>query len=153
MQKPNLQSQYAYALFIYSMGYLYSIIYAPSISTQFDSTSTSINQIHESCFVSTDNIDFSRTRGENYYIDIMDPEKKNQIKSCAVTFWSFSHIVLYMLLGMFSPDLFTETLLVGILFELYELVEYDCHDILDVGFNTAGFYIGHFISQYMYTSL
>ena len=85
-------------------------------------------------------------RGDNYYIGVTDEGKKLKLDKCLVTFWGATHFFLYFFLGMFAPDLFWQTFVVGIIFELFEKYNYGCHDVLDICLNTAGFFIGRYIA-------
>ncbi len=82
-------------------------------------------------------------RGEEYYLT-RDKYKDN--KHCLVSIWAFTHVVLYAMIGFFCPDLFYPSLIIGILFELGERI-FNCHDILDVIFNTIGFGIGYQVNN------
>lgn len=81
---------------------------------------------------------FEQLRGSNYFLG-GDIKYK---KYCILTSWSLLHVVLYFLFGWFFPSMFWETLLMGIMFELVEWLTYDCHDLLDIGWNTLGFVMG-----------
>jgi hypothetical protein len=72
----------------------------------------------------------------------MTPEKSRELNTCLTTFWSASHFALYLALGMFAPSLFWQTFAIGATFEFYEKYAFDCHDVLDVAYNSAGFLIG-----------
>lgn len=98
------------------------------------------------------------TRGKNYYgmTDESDqtssPEERAKIekKDCLVSVWAFTHIFLYIIIGFYCPDLFFPTLLIGIFFEYAEKLYSNCHDALDVVFNSIGFGIGYKINKYVF---
>jgi hypothetical protein len=85
-------------------------------------------------------------RGDNYLIGIEDPVKNERMKNCLVTFWGVAHFALYFVLGVAAPDMFWETFAIGVGFEIYENYKFDCHDVLDVGLNSAGFLLGRLFS-------
>ena len=83
----------------------------------------------------------SKTRGNMYIID-GDNKNNDRIKTCFLTFFGAMHFLLYMVIGLLVPNLFLETFIIGIAFELYEYYQYQCHDAFDIVFNTAGFLVG-----------
>lgn len=98
------------------------------------------------------------TRGKNYFTisekktNESEEEKEKHEKNskyCLVAFWAITHIGLYTLIGFFCPNLFIETFIVGALFELGEKMFYNCHDALDVIYNSIGFGIGYLIHKYV----
>ena len=140
-------TQYILAIILYTLAYIYAIEYAPIISKEKGFWPDKINSLHEKCFYSVKDGNFHKIRGENYYIGIMDEAKNKQLKDCMITFWGFSHFFLYTLLGLFCPSLFAETFVAGIIFEGYENLEYDCHDVLDVFLNSFGFMTGRILNE------
>jgi len=85
-------------------------------------------------------------RGQGYFLlnDIKHTaEQRENLKYCICTMWSMMHFFFYILLGYFSPSLFYVTLGIGILFEIVEYFTYDCHDILDILYNSLGFGVGY----------
>lgn len=89
-------------------------------------------------------------RGKGYFLlngkQSSDEEREN-LKYCFFTMWSAIHIILYTLLGFFCPSLFLVTLCIGIVFEIIECCTFDCHDILDIIYNSSGFGIGYGLHQ------
>lgn len=85
------------------------------------------------------------TRGQNFNVDSTleeeDPvkyaENKEKINTCLGTGWSALHFLLYFILGFLAPKLLWLTLIIGVLFEVFESFV-DCHDLLDVAYNTGG---------------
>ena len=69
---------------------------------------------------------------------------------CLVTIWSFTHIVLYMILGFFCPALFWLTFIIGIFFEIGECIFADCHDVMDLVYNSLGFGIGKLLNHFYF---
>jgi len=68
--------------------------------------------------------------------------------NCLVSSWNVSHILAYMVLGYFLPDFFLETLIIGIVFESIESVN-NCHDVLDVFYNSIGYLMGMALHKYL----
>lgn len=105
--------------------------------------------IYECLFSSETKISklLTSSRGTEYYLTLPKYKYLNK-KNCLVSMWAFTHLGLYTMIGLFCPDLFYCSLVVGILFELSEYITKDCHDILDVVFNTIGFGIGYQINRF-----
>ena len=74
-----------------------------------------------------------------------DSTSSDNMKHCVCTMWSLMHFLFYILLGYFSPSLFYMTLCIGIVFEIVEYFTFDCHDILDIVYNSSGFAIGYLL--------
>ena len=127
-------------LFLYIIAYIYSLVYAPMIANDKDHF---INKLHEKCLYECDVCRIITSgRGDNYYIAAMTPEKQKQLNKCLFSFWGLTHFILYVFIGYFAPDLFYETFIVGIVFEVFEFYKYDCADPLDIVWNTLGFIVG-----------
>jgi uncharacterized protein YacL len=101
------------------------------------------------------------TRGSNYYTisdihiskDLTEEEKlehKNKHKNCLISVWAFTHVFLYIIIGFYCPNLFIQCFILGAFFELVEKKLGDCHDALDVIFNSIGFVIGYHINKYIF---
>jgi hypothetical protein len=98
---------------------------------------------------------FTSCRGKNYYsisgpVKNAHPEDKalfdyNQ-KYCITSLWAFTHIYLYVLIGFFCPSLFWLTFIGGAAFEVFEYFKWGCHDIVDVLYNSLGFFIGYYLN-------
>ena len=76
-------------------------------------------------------------RGSNYTLD----DESEDLYQCLVTGYSFLHVVLYFFLGLLTPYLLPYVLLVGVGWELFEK-RMECHDQMDVAYNTIGFILG-----------
>ena len=63
-------------------------------------------------------------------------------KRCLLSGWNLAHAIFYLLLGFIAPKLFWYMAAVGIVWEVLEMVVYDCHDWLDPVYNIAGAIIG-----------
>lgn len=85
-----------------------------------------------------------RVRGSNYFLT---PSGRYS-GYCLITTWAISHIILYAILGFMFPDRFWETFAVGIIFEGAEWLVMDCHDLLDVVWNSLGFCLGYWIHKW-----
>jgi len=77
-------------------------------------------------------------RGKNYWLHA----QRKSSKYCLVTSWAICHIILYAIIGYMFPNLFWETFAIGVVYEILEWKLFDCHDVLDVLWNSIGFFIG-----------
>ena len=143
----STKNQFIAMLIVYIIAYIYAIEVAVFIQSCDDDICKSINKVQQSCIINIDGSDFSCLRGENYFIGDMDKEKAERLKSCPFTFWSFTHFFLYFILGIVCPSLFIPTFIIGILFEYYEYKELNCHDMLDILWNTSGFVLGYMVTK------
>lgn len=140
-----IYGQIIYVIILYSIAYIYSLVYAPSIATN----TTGLNKLHEKCIYGCDMCDsVTGGRGQNYYIAAMDPEKQKNLSKCLLSFWGLTHYILYVLIGYLAPDLFWETFTIGVLFEGYEYIKYDCADPLDPVWNSLGFLTGSYLRKF-----
>lgn len=137
---------------ILTFAYIYSIIYAPSIeNSSDDSFTTSIAKMNKSCLLNCkskqckDYIGIGR--GKQYFLSIPVSEQEH-IKSCIITFWGFTHFVMYFILALCVPAFYVELFFIGIGFEVYEYYNYDCHDTNDIFLNTMGILLGKFFSPF-----
>ena len=139
---------------LYTIAYVYSVHIGPEL-VGTTGWAKNLNCMNETCLVGCDtsapiswlcNISW---RGENYYINATD-DAKESIKSCLITFWGFAHWFLYACIGFLYPELFWETFTVGVGFEIYEYLRYDCHDSLDLIFNSFGFLCGRAAQAFVY---
>lgn len=150
--KPPIETQYLIAVILYIITYVYVIQIAPRISKSDNPLLSAVTKTHETCVLgvqpANDRI-FDMFRGKNYYIGNMSAVKENQLKNCLITFWGATHFNLYFCLGLFCPDLFLQTFIVGALFEAYEYANYDCHDGIDLILNSAGFLLGRTVNGLM----
>ena len=88
-------------------------------------------------------------RGKGYFLKNgkQNAEQCDNLKYCVFTMWSFMHFIFYILIGFFCPSLFFLTLSIGIIFEIFEYFTFDCHDILDVVYNSSGFGVGYLLHK------
>ena len=70
-------------------------------------------------------------------------------KTCLLSFWGLSHVILYMLIGIILPNYFVELFIIGCLFEIVEHTMFKCGDILDIIWNNIGYVIGIYIHKYI----
>ena len=95
----------------------------------------------------------TKHRGIQYYFNNRlddDIDKKIILykrKYCLVTFWSLSHIILYTLVGFFCPSLFIPSFVLGIIWEGLEKRFCNCHDLVDIMYNSIGFGIGYILNN------
>ncbi len=83
-----------------------------------------------------------RGRGSDYFISAETP-----LVDCFITLWGVTHFVLYVILGALCPSLFYETFVLGVLFEVFEKIFWEGHDLLDILLNTLGFIVGLCVNQ------
>ncbi len=81
------------------------------------------------------------TRGDTYTIG--GGYAKPQ---CLLTSWEFSHFIFHMFIGYFFN--IWVSLGLGVSFELYEVIAYDCASYIDIIANTSGCIIGAVIASY-----
>ena len=74
-------------------------------------------------------------------------EERDTKKYCIFTMWSAMHLLFYIFLGYHCPSLFCATLLLGVAFEIFEYFAFDCHDMLDIVYNSCGFGIGYLLKK------
>lgn len=127
----NLISVYLIALLAVVLGL--SVVYS-----QF---SKPLSKLFQTCWVGdTDKPTWlQKLRGNNYWLSTGGTQ---QPRYCLITSWAISHVALYAIIGYMFPDLFWQSLLIGIMYELLEWCTLDCHDVLDIGWNSLGFLIG-----------
>jgi hypothetical protein len=98
------------------------------------------------------------TRGDKYYTISGEREATNEEdkkifdfnqKYCITSLWAGTHIYLYILLGFYCPSLFWLTFFIGAAFEVFEYFKWECHDAIDVIYNSIGFGIGYYLN-YLY---
>jgi hypothetical protein len=139
-------------LTILTFAYIYSLIYAPSIeNSNDDSFTTSISKMNKSCLLNCKSDSckkyISDNRGRQYFISI-PPSEQEHIKSCIVTFWGFTHFLMYFILAMLVPAFYVELFFIGVGFEIYEYYKFECHDVNDIFLNTMGILLGKFFSPF-----
>lgn len=103
-----------------------------------------IRKIFDHCFISSPPTLYNfvkNYRGSNYYLRPQIEYTEDQ-QRCLYTSWALTHTILYFIIGFILPDLFWQSLIVGIIFEYLEDWQHDCHDILDVVWNSIGFILG-----------
>ena len=127
----------------YVVAYIYSIIIQPKIGQSLDPHLIKFNAYQDMCIVNgkyAPSFLYSG-RGKDYIIG----KDTNTLADCFVTFWGFSHFVLYVILGYYCPNKFYTTLFIGIAFEIYEWYQFNCADPLDIVFNILGFAFGRYL--------
>lgn len=106
----------------------------------FSGRAKSLENIFQKCWVGEgkDWFNLGKWRGKNYTLTLSGAMKKY----CFMTSWAITHLILYAIIGFFFPKMFWTAFLVGVLFELSEWFLLDCHDVLDLFWNSLGFFIG-----------
>jgi hypothetical protein len=84
-------------------------------------------------------------RGRRYFLTNGDGNGK--VKYCMLSLWGVLHFVLFVLIGLFVPNIGWEVLGASLVYEGGEYVLYQCHDLLDVGINMAGYLVGSFVAR------
>lgn len=133
-------------IFLFVVAYAYSLGFAPWAKTCEADWCRAANELHESCVIGCTQYTKPLTagRGADYIIG-GDGGTNQQMQNCLVTFWGFTHFMLFAMVGFIAPWLFWEMFAVGCLFEFYESVRFNCHDVLDIGLNTLGFLAGSYV--------
>jgi hypothetical protein len=139
-------------LTILTIAYIYALIYAPAIETSDDdSYTTSIAKMNKSCLLNCKSDGckkyISDNRGKQYFISI-PPSEQEHIKSCIVTFWGFTHFLMYFILALLVPAFYIELFFIGVGFEIYEYYKFECHDVNDIFLNSFGILLGKFFSPF-----
>jgi hypothetical protein len=149
----NKSLQYLLLALFYIIAYVYAIEIAPVLPHIDIPIAKKINSIHESCVVKCDaTADLvGLGRGSTYFIG--KDNNPAEMNKCAITFWGMSHYLFYSIAGFVFPDLFIETFLIGIGFELYEKHAFDCHDSLDIVLNSLGFASGWLIRRKIFDKI
>jgi len=151
MKKLSIQNQYLVfcLLLAISYAYIHYVEFYPSESFQASKLHQNITDVHGKCLFNCSELPEANgcsfcnlsVRGKSYSVR-GDEETKKRDSECFMTFWGFTHFAFYTVVGFFCPDLFWQTFTVGVGWELYEYEALDCHDTLDIVFNTAGFFTG-----------
>lgn len=137
---------------ILSIAYIYSLVYAPSIENVKDeSLSSSIAKLNKSCLINCTSKKckkyITNNRGKQYFISIPQHEQEH-IRGCILTFWGFTHFIMYFILALLVPAFYVELFVIGIGFEIYEYYKYECHDMNDIYLNTFGILLGKWLSPF-----
>jgi hypothetical protein len=85
-------------------------------------------------------------------IEKQNKNEKDNHKYCILSLWALTHIFLYMLIGFFCPDLFIPSFLIGVIYEIVEKYSFECHDALDIFYNSLGFGIGFAINKMVFNN-
>ena len=134
------------------IAYSYAILFAPKIENINDKTILGrLNKLHVSCIVPTNNKNIhkliNKCRGKGYFIS-KNKKLNDEIRKCLLTFWGLTHILLFFIVGFFCPDLIIPAIFIGIMFEVYEYIKFNCEDYLDFIWNTFGLLSGYLYGQY-----
>ena len=116
----------------------------------YTNTFKPLNELFEFCWTGTSAAGgwLQRLRGGNYWISVTDDQQiKRSPRYCLVTTWALTHIILYAIIGFLFPTMFWPTFFIGVLYEIMEHITLDCHDVLDLVWNSLGFFIGMLIHR------
>ena len=103
--------------------------------------------VHTQCHIKCPSC--PKLRGENYFTYKTDPNyKRLNEENCILNNWHISHFVLHFFIGFFTQNILL-SLAGGIGVELYEYWRYDCHDILDIIYNTLGALMGIALRKFL----
>lgn len=100
-----------------------------------------LRPVNEACLVRCPRCKHNLTalRGKDYYIHATGTD----VTECAFTTWELSHVLLHVYIGYYYN--IRVSLAIGILFEIYEYVHFNCGSWLDLMWNTIGFMIGAYL--------
>jgi len=139
-------------LSILTVAYMYSLVYAPSIeNTSDDGFTGSVAKMNKSCLLNCTSENCTKyitdSRGKQYFISI-PPSEQEHMRNCIITFWGFTHFLMYFILALLVPAFYVELFFIGVGFEIYEFYKYECHDVNDIYLNTMGILLGKFFSPF-----
>ncbi len=69
------------------------------------------------------------------------------LKSGCIDMWHVLHLFFWILIGLLLPDMYVQTLIFSVLFEIGEQITIGCGRIEDVFINMAGYTIGSLLSK------
>ena len=153
--------QYIILFFIYIISFALVLLINKILSTEHSYSDGLYKYMYECIYYNESPIckKLTSTRGSKYYtisgerkVTNDDDKKlfeKNQ-SYCIVSLWALLHIILYIIIGFYCPNLFIPSLIIGALFEYFENLQWDCHDALDVAFNSFGFGIGYVLNKIIF---
>lgn len=147
---PHKNTQYLIASIIFIISYFFCMQFAVKINATDHIVYKKLDQLNKSCMydVRTPIMKtMTLTCGSNYYLTDVDPVITETLENCFTSFYNLSHLFMYMLLGFLCPNLFIETQLIGIGFEMYEYWFLDCADLLDIPYNFTGFIFGRLLFE------
>jgi hypothetical protein len=112
------------------------------------SLSKSFNKTMFTCAskcVNKKDCEFVNALRDDYYY--MQTTGDSESLDCKITRWEISHFFTHIFLGYFSNIYISQGISVG--FELYEHYALNCGSYLDLGYNFAGFMVGHTLKNYI----
>ena len=138
-------------LTIFIIIYIYCLHFAPKIENNYNSSFFGyLNRLHKSCLYCCKNTTckhvMSNLRGNNYFVGT-STDNQTDIKNCVITFWGFTHFLMYMVLGYIFPSCFFLLLISGVCFEIYEYYRFNCEDLFDIPLNISGLLLGIYLSK------
>jgi uncharacterized membrane protein AbrB (regulator of aidB expression) len=164
MYDVSSKTQYKFMTYIYII-ILYATLIIVNISEKKHQLGNSLYNLIQKCVIYIEHplvAKLTSLRGKNNFT-VNDVEKnlenkikqkngKNNDKYCILSLWALTHIFLYMLIGFFCPDLFIPSFIIGVIYEIFEKYSFDCHDVLDIFYNSLGFGIGFGINKMVFTN-
>ncbi len=164
MYDVSSKTQYKFMTFIYII-ILYATLIIIKISEKKHKFGNSLYNLIQDCVIYIKHpvvAKLTSMRGKNNFT-VNDVEKnlknkikqknaKNNDKYCLLSLWALTHIFLYMLIGFFCPDLFIPSFIIGVIYEIVEKYALDCHDVLDIFYNSLGFGIGFGINKMVFSN-
>ena len=150
MYNISIKKQYIILFFIHTLSLIsiFTIQYFASLNN-FIYKNAIIKCMHKCFYYDKSPIinKLTLSRGHNYYALNNVGDNLNKRKYCLITPWGFSHCALHIIIGLYCPNLFVPSLIVGVLWEIIEHITVDCADLLDIGFNSIGFGIGYVLNK------
>jgi len=140
-------------LFIFA--FIYSIVLPLTLAKKKSKAADTYSNIHDFCLLGCgdNNVfcqDCTSTKGQDYYktnTGEINLEKEKNLKDCVLTFWGFTHYILYSVLGFIAPKYALIFFLVGVGFELYEYKYHGFEDCSDIFWNLMGLITGTLVNQ------
>lgn len=131
-------------LSVFSIYFLAFILVVTTVSIVYSGWFKPLSEFFQTCWLGDGPHNLKewiqQLRGNNYWVEPKDSGTRRRY--CLITSWSVSHILLYAIIGYCFPSLFWQTLLIGVGYEIMEWMTLDCHDVLDIAWNSLGFVIG-----------
>lgn len=160
------KKQYIYLLFIYIISNLL-LFFVNVLASAEHSYIDGLHKLSHECIILQESPLtklLTSVRGSKYYTltlnqetrasenraSELDADMMHKRRYCLMTLWAFTHVWLYIIIGFYCPKLFLASFFVGILFECFEGYFFQCHDLLDIGFNSLGFFIGYYLQQWFF---
>lgn len=115
-------------------------------------TPNCIKKMQRSCIIRCNSSlckKIANTRGKSYLLD--DPKEwpNESLETCLYTWWNLIHLLFYGALTYAYPQYAVHSMLISIIYELYEYIYYKCQDfIFDLLSNLIGISLGYYIARF-----